>query len=362
MREYLKNNRSALSFLFIIVIVVFVNIFPRTDVPIINWLVPPQFDSAYRFSDNYGVIERGGTLYLVDKHGKFQIIENYDLSMNPKDTVEIIPPCAYAAEGSIALVSRKDHKWHYLRTCDLSEIPGAWEYATPFNGGIAVVANKENKYYTLAPHGKILFELPPCDEFGQKYQERMLRAKSGGKWGFINSEGKWAIPAKYDGCWNFSKGIAWVLDNDQWLALKKDGSVITSIPTKNGEISWAKGARAIIESEAEWSLFDAYNGYLFTKRGIVQSIIDMNEPFCASRESGLWHYVGIDGREISKEEYEHAEPFYNGYAVIERENKYGVINKNGRLVVPIVLEGAGIAAEDIIPASVKGKWGYIKLN
>ncbi len=40
------------------------------------------------------------------------------------------------------------------------------------------------------------------------YSEGLLRARQGGKWGYVDYDGKWVIPARYEMASDFSEGVA----------------------------------------------------------------------------------------------------------------------------------------------------------
>jgi hypothetical protein len=53
------------------------------------------------------------------------------------------------------------------------------------------------------------------------------------------------------------------------------------------------------------------------------------------RKGNLWGYAGNDKSIIITPEYEEANLFYEGFAVVKKGGKYGYINKEGKVVIPI---------------------------
>lgn len=53
------------------------------------------------------------------------------------------------------------------------------------------------------------------------------------------------------------------------------------------------------------------------------------------RKGDLWGYATTDKNIFIKPEYEEANLFYEGFAVVKKGGKYGYINKEGKVVIPI---------------------------
>ena len=52
------------------------------------------------------------------------------------------------------------------------------------------------------------------------------------------------------------------------------------------------------------------------------------------RQGNLWGYADPDKQLVIKPEYDEANPFYEGYASVKKGEKYGYINKAGKVVIP----------------------------
>jgi hypothetical protein len=53
------------------------------------------------------------------------------------------------------------------------------------------------------------------------------------------------------------------------------------------------------------------------------------------RQGDLWGYAAIDKSIVIKPEYDEAQLFQEGFAVVKKGTKYGYINKTGKVVIPI---------------------------
>ena len=62
---------------------------------------------------------------------------------------------------------------------------------------------------------------------------------------------------------------------------------------------------------------------------------DANMTLIPYRKGDLWGYATNDKTIIIKPEYEEANLFYEGFAVVKKGGKYGYINPEGKVVIPI---------------------------
>lgn len=76
---------------------------------------------------------------------------------------------------------------------------------------------------------------------------------------------------------------------------------------------------------------------------------------------GLWGYINLFGKEVIPPIYDEVYNFYNDLAVVKLKNKWGIIDKTGKVVVQTKYEAMGIVVLIDTPIKVKlnNKWGFI---
>lgn len=146
-----------------------------------------------------------------------------------------------------------------------------------------------------------------------------------GKYGFVNTPGKVAIPCKWDYAEPFSEGLALVKnEHGKYGFIDKLGKVV--IPCK-----W----------DAVWSFSE----------GLA----------AIENERGKRGYIDKTGKVVIPCYWKFARPFSEGLAAVANEQrKWGYINKTGRAVIPCQWKDAKLFSGDL--ARVKneqGKWLYI---
>ncbi|GEM_PF-5375851 len=66
---------------------------------------------------------------------------------------------------------------------------------------------------------------PQFDEV-RDYSDGLIQVKPGGKWGYINNEGKYIINPQFDWVSKFSDGLAMVSIGKNWGYIDKDGKYV----------------------------------------------------------------------------------------------------------------------------------------
>jgi serine/threonine protein kinase len=76
--------------------------------------------------------------------------------------------------------------------------------------------------------------------------------------------------------------------------------------------------------------------------------------------NGKYGFINTDKQLVIPIKYESANGFFNGVVPVELNNKWGLIDKNGDVVIPIKYDLAfRLAAEGLIAVELNDKWGFI---
>lgn len=171
--------------------------------------------------------------------------------------------------------------------------------------------------------------------------EGMASVCRDGKWGFIDTSGREAVPCKYDGVDSFSEGMARVNIGGGWIS-GDFGPVLAG--GKTGFID--KTGREVIPCQ-----YDFANNF---HDGLAQ--IEVLEEGKSDRfvidKSGQRTNGVIPGI------YDDAGDFYEGLARVERNKKWGFIDKTGREVVPCKYSYVMDFHEGMAQVWIGGEWSY----
>ena len=153
------------------------------------------------------------------------------------------------------------------------------------------------------------------------------------RYGFINKEGQQVIDFMYE-----STGIF------------KEGFAVVTIDSKCGAID--KSGKIIVENKYDW-LNDFQEGRAFFYKDDLWGIVDSkgNEIVEASfeeDENNSEHYI--------------QQNFSEGFAVISQNNKYGYIDREGKIATDVIFDYASSFNEGIILVRKNNKWYMLNKN
>lgn len=325
--------------------------------------IKPQFDNvALDFSEGIAcvMIQRGQFHTYIDNTGKPISSETY-LNVrqfhNGRAAVErdhkwgyinrkgkeIIPiQYGYADDFSDGLCLVKIDVFgdgHYYRRAYLdtmgivfgTQITGS---ANPYSEGYAAVQSKDGTWMVL--NRKFLSVSPklPYDDI-ETFHEGLALVKIGDKYGFIDTLGNIKIaPKEYEGVGvRFSEGLCCVRKDGKWGFMDVKGNIV--IPC------------------IFTAVFDFSCG---------RAVVSQSGP----GESGMIADYGVIDHEgnyvIEEKKYGFYGPYSEGLCMVASdEGKYGFIDVNGNVVVPLEYDKARPVHEGYAAVRVKGKWGFLKI-
>ena len=161
-------------------------------------------------------------------------------------------------------------------------------------------------------------------------------AKTGYFWwhnyGYIDVKGKEVTPFKYESAKKFLHGIAQVRLSNKWGYINNKGKEIT--PFKYDEIF----ERSYEETDASVRVYQVYQD--------------------SKKKLGL---IATNGKELTPAVYETINPFYEGVAIMQKNGMVGVLNMEGKEIVPARYSNTDAYkfVDGICKVSWNGKWGFI---
>jgi hypothetical protein len=294
--------------------------------------------------------------------------------------------------------------WGYANVKGELIIPAQFKKCWAFSDeGLAPIYNPEAKeFYFINLKGEKLateisgYKLIEAFGFGLKgFENGMVPVKQGEKWGYLNTEGKLAIPCKYDDASPFNEGFATVKINEKFIVLNKQG-VETGI-----EIPNVKDIRSFSEKLAPFKTIDGKMGFIdvngkvaieaqflsvgyfnggiayaktadkmvgfINKKGewaIKPQFLDVKgyDPECglARVKSGeVWGYVNKSGEMVNINISETLDDFFNGLAKGKKNEKVGFYNAKGEWAIEPKFDNARDFENGYAAARVGEKWGII---
>lgn len=238
-------------------------------------------DSVSHFQEGLARISVDGSYGYIDREGEIIIPPVYDYGSNFQDGYAQI---------------RKDNKEGIIDRTGRALV--ACEYVEIERRGDCFIGEKNGKYYIFDSQGNALLE-EPCDEVSG-YDEIFLRYADTGKQGFIH-EGKVVFldPA-------YSLGV--ILHDRELVIAGQDGY------------------QGVISFRGEVKIPFCYNSLTYDEEAGV---------FIVSNEERDKLIAADDFSQPAVCSYRSIGPFVNGRAAVSMEGKYGIIDTQGNLILPL---------------------------
>lgn len=181
-----------------------------------EWIIPPAFHLCLPFSEaGLAIVVRDNQWGLVNQAGGLLLSPHF--SWNQEQ-----PPGGFF-EGRCSF--RQGSKFGFLNDQGQPIIPPQFDWVGDFSEKLALVAI-DDRYGYIDLFGDLVIEAQFPD--ASLFSEGVAAAQDAatGKWGFINTKGKWVVDPIYDLADNMQNGLARVSLHQQWQYLNKEGAII----------------------------------------------------------------------------------------------------------------------------------------
>jgi hypothetical protein len=191
------------------------------------------------------------------------------------------------------------------------------------------------------PFNRALFSKMPIVNYGDPFAEGLIIVKYNDKWGFINSEGKIIVEARYDEAFPFRNGRAAVRVGDKWGYIDKNGKMI--IAPEYEEAFYFFEDRAWVKKNGKYGFIDNYGNIVLpisydfyhenTRSFPFREYYGFRDGLACVGVNEKFGYVNTKGEFVIKPIYDSNFDFENGLAIVHTKNHYGEINKKGEYII-----------------------------
>lgn len=265
-----------------------------------------DYESVVDLRHGFYLTKRGDHKGILHVSGKVVVPNAYDHVYQMRDDqgnyVELF---AMRAEGYLGLYN----------ACGERVQQGRYERIDPFHEGFAIVQDGSG-FGLVDLEGRL--RVPCLFEQLLPMSEGLCAAKLKGRWGFIDGDGEELLGFLFDAVQEngFFQGRAAVSKAGDWVFVRRDGAV-------------------------EFPLDDGFQCLGAMAEGLA--------PVCKLMEGGdvRYGYMDPEGRLRIPFKFERAESFRRGFAIVSgrvakeasliTETRYGIIDRGGRMVIPLSL-------------------------
>jgi serine/threonine protein kinase len=293
--------------------------------------------------------------YRIFRTATYEIINFKRQSLSKDNLPELIP-------------YRKGKLWGFCNKELKIIIPCKYNTVELFSEGIAGVSEKSEGYFKFPIYdfidlkgNKINLKTYDSEFFSvESFHEGYVTVKKNGKWGYMNRSGIEVIPIIYDKCNSFYKGKARVMYQGKWGIIDKTGMEI--IPFIFDEMEYFVLTNFIkVKKGFKWGYINSAG------KEIIPCIyedceISINEDFFLLKKYKKW---ALKIRENNLETifiYNEIKPYYikeSCLFVVKFDSFYGVIDINGKIVVPYQYLSIIVITDNIFCVLMDGFYLFI---
>ena len=234
-------------------------------------------------------------------------------------------------------------------------------------GWAAIYNQDERQYYFINTKGENMntevkgFKLRDGMGFDvEGFKSGLAMIKVGEKWGYMNTEGKMVIPAKYDDANDFNDGYASAKSGDKYFVVDTKGT------EKPVDASGITEVRTFSEGMAPYRASDKKFGFIGSDGKVAipaqyQTVgYFQNGLAWAKGADGKLGYVNSKGEWVIKPQFDAGKEFdkESGLARVKSGDKLAYVSKSGEMVNVSGTESWGDFSEGLADGKVGDKKGF----
>lgn len=305
-------------------------------------LIPFQYESGTDFEQGRAIVEKDGKVGMIDRNGslifplayedlgnisdgliyakKDSLYGYYDKNSNVRITPKFNE--AFSFSDSIAKVEVGGNQG-FIDVYGTFVVPPGYSEIRFFNDSLLIFQD-ENELFGLMRKSCQIVVSAQYKEIGELTLNRAIVVKENGMLGYMDGSGKEVIPTVYELFPNYQKrgqftsNFAVVKQKGKFGLIDKDGKVI--LPLNLNELG------------------------------------DFGALMAFSKGKG-WGFMDMTGKVILSPEFDYAESFQDGLAIVEKLTLQGLIDPKGTAIIPITFTSIDRIAKDIIVVSTGSKFG-----
>ena len=298
----------------------------------------------------FGCNEKASNDYLVyDFRGKYGYVDR-------KGNVVIEPQFDNAKSFSEGLAwAEKDGKSGYIDCTGTFVIELDALDGEPFTEGLARVRmNRKddlscvfdiinNKGELIVDGQQFDYDYFTCFNPGfDLMPEGMAVVKKDGKYGVLDNNGNQIVAPKFDHCRGFSDGLAWVKTEGKWGCIDKNGKMVINTDFVR-VCDFKEGLAFVCKEDTDPICIDKKGSVVIDKlpEGLKMGNWRFSEGMACVEINDKYGYIDKTGKMVIEPQFRSATEFSDGLALISNEKgQYGYIDKTGTIVIQPIYEDA----------------------
>jgi hypothetical protein len=310
-----------------------------------NIIIPFNYDSAGDFEEGRAIIEKDNKVGIIDRSG--QVI--FDVVFNDIGNF---------SEGLI--YAQKDSLYGYYDKIGTQRIEPKYTEAFAFSKGIAKVQIRENQGY-IDTYGS--FIVPPAYTNIHFFNDTLLVFEENEKFGLMKRNCQIIDSAKFDKIGKLINDRAIVIKNGKIGYIDGKGQLILDFKFDDYpnaiELSQFKGSYAVVKQNGKFGVIEQF-GKLIIPSNYNQ--LGSFSPLMAYTKGKGWGFIDMSNNILIQPQFESAESFKNGFAIVEKMTLFGLIDSKGNVTVPLKFTEVKLLDNDRLIVSRGPNYGVYKVT
>ena len=289
--------------------------------------IPANFTDAMPFADGYAAVRISAGWGYLNLQGFMMLQPDYD-------------EVTQFSDGMAA--ARLGEQWGYIDHDGIFQLAPSLAYASAYANGnstFAVNVNGVLKYGVMNNHWDLITKPTWGEKLDFHDGPSVVRTMNGKplppiapaapppsgpfKYGYINLQSVFVIPAKYDGALAFQNGLAAVMSAGKWGYVDFDGKMVI---------------------EPKFSAGGFFSENLAAEPG----------------EGGKFGYIDKSGNFAIAARFDEARQFSEARAAVKLDGKWGFIDTSGKFTITPQFADAREFSQGMAPVKVGELWGYVR--
>ncbi len=298
-------------------------------------VIPSQYAKCYKFSpEGYAAIydQQERQYYFINTKGERLNTEVKGFKLRDGLGFDV-----EGFKSGVAMI-KIGEKWGYIDTQGKLAIPAKYEDANDFNDGYAAVKSDgkflviDNKGNEKVVDGSNIVDIKDFSEGLAPYKT------TDKKTGFIGTDGKIAIQAKYESVGYFKNGLAWAKETGGMLGyINPKGEWVIKPQFTSGKEFDKESGLARIKNGDKWAYVNKAGEVINVND--TESWGDFSEGLADGKKGDKKGFYNNKGQWVIQPQFDGVRDFKNGFAAAKQGDKWGIINKEGKWMIQPTFDG-----------------------
>lgn len=283
-----------------------------------TFVVNPQFDDAHCFHNGLAQVKSNQKIGYIDAKGQYVIKPEYAEGSDFSEGLAFVVtensyPTCINTRGEVIFVLKQQ--------CTVY----------PFNDGLARYCTDENKFGFVNTKGELA--IPARFEYAGNFYEGLaavcMFVGNEERYGYIDKNGNMAINCQFSDADEFHEGLAVVGNGKMRGFINTKGEYM--INPQFDDVECFSESMAVFDNGKMHGYIDKKGKYAINPQ--FDEAGDFHEGLAAVGNGSMFGYVDTKGNYVVNPQFDYACDFHNGIAAVKSNNKWGLIDTKGKYVV-----------------------------